>query len=436
MPKMFRAAVLTLAAAGLAGADDWPQWMGPQRDNVWRETGIVKELPKGEIAARWRAKVGGGYAGPAVASGKVYVADLVTAGNVKVDNFSRGKFEGTERVLCLDEANGKELWKHEYPVTYTISYPAGPRCTPVVHAGKLYALGAEGNLICFDANTGKVLFEKNFPKEYNTKSALWGYASHPLIDGQKLICVAGGAGSHTVALDKDTGAELWRAGTAKEQGYSPPTIVKAGGVRQLLSLRPDGIASLDPETGKEHWNLPYGATNGSLIMAPVVSGDLLFVGGYSNKNLLAKLDADKPGAAKLWQDEAKKAICPINVQPFAEAGVLYGFDQKGDLRGVRIETGEILWSSNQAVTGERPQGSETGFIVKHEDKFVIFNELGQLIFCKLSPAGYQELSRTMVLKPTNNAFGRQVLWCAPAFANQRMYVRNDEECVCIDLAAK
>ena len=436
MPTPFRIAVWVAVLGTSARADDWPQWMGVQRDNVWREQGIVETLPKGEIAKLWRTKIGGGYAGPAVAQGRVYVTDLVTPANVKVDNFTRGKFSGTERVLCLDEATGKELWKHSYPATYTISYPAGPRCTPVVHDGKVYTLGAEGNLLCFAVATGKVLWEKDFKKEYGTKSALWGYASHPLVDGNKLICVVGGKGSHTVAFDKDTGAELWRALTAKEQGYSPPTIVTAGGVRQLLSFRPDAVGGLDPETGKEYWSLPYGATSGSVIMAPIVSGNLLFVAGYSQKNLMVKLAADRPAGEILWRDTPKIAMSPVNVQPFLEDGILYGFHETGELRAVKFDTGEILWRTTKPIAGGRAQGSETAFIVHHRDRFVLFNELGQLIFCKMSAKEYAEDSRCDVLKPTNNAFGRQVLWCAPAFANKRMYVRNDEEIVCVDLAAR
>ena len=197
-------ALLGLLSSATANADEWPQWMGPQRDNTWRETGIIENIPAGGLKVLWRAKVAGGYAGPAVAGGKVFIADYVTADNVKVDNFSRNEFSGNERVLCLDEATGKELWKHEYPVKYTVSYPSGPRVTPTVEGDRVYTLGTEGDLFCFHAQTGKILWSKDFKKEYKTKTALWGYASHPLIDGKKLICIVGGEGSHAVAFDKLT----------------------------------------------------------------------------------------------------------------------------------------------------------------------------------------------------------------------------------------
>jgi outer membrane protein assembly factor BamB len=415
--------------------DDWPQWMGPQRDNVWRETGLLEKFPSGGAKILWRAPIAGGYAGPAVANGRVYVTDYVTKEDVKVDNFDRKTFSGTERVLCLDEANGDVIWKHEYPVTYGISYPAGPRCTPNVHEGKVYTLGAEGQLICLSAASGQVMWSKNLPKEYNTKTALWGYAGHPLIDGDKLICVVGGPGSHAVAFDKNSGAELWRALTSTEQGYSPPTIIEAAGVRQLILFHPAGVSSVDPETGRHYWTADYEASNGSVIMTPIKSGNLLYAAGYSNKNLLMRLGSDQPSAEVLWRDEAKTAISPVNVQPIAEHGFLYGFDQNGMLYGVELKTGRRVWESTQPLSSKRPLGSGTAFIVKQGERFWMFNELGELVIAKLTPEGYSELDRAKVIEPTNVAFGRKVVWSAPAWANKKVFLRNDQECICVDVAA-
>src|SRR5262245_28767884 len=138
---------------GIVHADDWPQWLGPQRDGVWRETGIVKTFPTGGPPVRWRTPIGGGYAGPAVAQGRGYVTDRQLA--PKTSNpgnpFQRGVIPGTERVVCLNEADGKIIWKHEYDCPYNLSYPSGPRTTPVVYGSKVYTLGAEGNLICMEA---------------------------------------------------------------------------------------------------------------------------------------------------------------------------------------------------------------------------------------------------------------------------------------------
>jgi outer membrane protein assembly factor BamB len=432
MSRLLAAVFLLFVTPALA--DDWPQWMGPGRDNVWREDGIVEKFPQGGPKVLWRVPVAGGYAGPAVADGKVFVCDYVSADDVKVANFERKEFTGTERVMCLDEATGKELWKHEYPVKYTISYPAGPRCTPSVHNGKVYTLGAEGHLFCFEADSGKIVWQKDFNSEYDTKAALWGYASHPLVDGDKLICVVGGEGTHTVAFNLETGKEIWHNFNSPEQGYSPPTIIEAAGVRQLISCKPNGVTSSDPETGKEYWSVPYNATSGSIIMSPVKSGDYLYVGGYSDQSLMLKLATDKPAAEIVWGNERTQGVSPVNVQPIVDGDVIYGVDQSGNLMAVAVPSGERLWETTAPIS-ERPANSGTAFIVRQGDRYWLFNDSGYLLIAKLSPEKYEEIDRAKIIDPTNNAFGRDVVWCMPAFANKKLFVRNDAECVCVDLAA-
>ncbi|MEL6110915.1 MAG: PQQ-binding-like beta-propeller repeat protein [Planctomycetota bacterium] len=417
-----------------AFADDWPGWMGPQRDNVWREDGILEQFPEGGPKVVWRQEIAGGYAGPAVADGRVFVTDYATEADVKVDNFARKSFTGSERVLCLDEASGEVLWKHEYPVTYGISYPAGPRCTPTVDGDSVYTLGAEGNLICFKADSGEIAWQKNLPAQYETKSALWGYASHPLIDGDKLIVIAGGTGSHAVALNKRTGEEIWRSQESMQRGYSPPSIIEAGGARQLILFHPEGVASVDPENGKTYWTEDYLADNGSVIMTPIYHQGLLYCAGYSNKNLMLELGQSSPTATALWRDEPKTGISPVNIQPYAEDGYLYGFDQGGELIAADFKTGKRLWKANQPLGVTRRIQTGSAFIVRNGDRVWMFNEMGELLIAKLSPAGYEEIDRAKVIQPTGSAFGRKVVWSAPAWANKRVYLRNDEECVCIDLA--
>jgi len=425
--------------AAVASADDWPQWMGPQRDNVWRETGIVDRFPADGLKVRWRAKVAGGYSGPAVADGVVIVTDYVTSDDVKVANFERKQFTGIERVLCLDESTGKEKWKHGYPVEYTISYPAGPRCTPIIHEGMVYTLGAEGHLFCFRQDTGEVVWSKDFKKDYGAKAPLWGYAAHPLLDGDRLVCIVGGEGTHAVAFNKDTGEQVWSVLNAKEQGYAPPTIITAAGRRQLILLRPDGVSGVNPETGEEYWTAPYEATNGSIIMSPLQYQDYLYVGGYSNKHLLLKLRSEAPGYDVVWQDlktSKKRGISPVNVQPMLVGGVIYGMGQGGDFYAVDMLSGDRIWETAWPL-GKRPQQTGTAFIVRNEDRYFLFTELGELVIASLGTdkeAPYAELDRTKLLEPTNVAFGRPVVWSAPAFANKCIYVRNDDECICVDLS--
>lgn len=424
--------ILSCLASGLVLAEDWPGWMGPKRDNQWNPKEAPASFPAGGLKPQWSTKVAGGYSGPAVVGDRVYVTDMVTQSDAKVDNFGRKAFDGTERVHCIDDKTGKVLWTHEYPVTYSISYPAGPRCTPIVDGDRLYTLGAEGDLYCFEAATGKVVWSKKLKETYKTESPLWGYAAHPLIDGDNLITLAGGEGTQTVALNKKTGQEVWRFGTAKETGYSPPTIIQAGGVRQLILLNPQAVNSVNPATGKLYWTVPYEADNGSIIMSPVQSGRFLFVGGYSNRNLLIELGSDKPTGNEVWRNQAKKGMSPVNVQPMVIGDIVYGCDQSGELMAFNIASGERLWETSEPIS-KRPQASGTAFMVKSGEHFYLFNESGELIIAKISPEGYKELARTKIIEPTNNAFGREVVWCAPAFANGSIYVRNDDQLIRIPL---
>src|SRR5438105_1044853 len=154
---------LGLALASPALADDWPQWLGPKRDSVWRETGILEKFPAGGPKTLWQHPLGPGYTGPAVAGERVFVMDRPSAFGAKIkDAYAKTAIPGAERVLCLDARTGNEIWKHEYDCPYEkLSYPSGPRATPLIHEGKVYTLGAMGHLFCFDVQDGKILWQKN-----------------------------------------------------------------------------------------------------------------------------------------------------------------------------------------------------------------------------------------------------------------------------------
>lgn len=423
---------IVLVTAAAACADDWPHWMGPTRDNEWRESGLLEKFPVGGPKILWRTPIHEGYAGPAVASGRVFCADYTTTADLGEGNFERKEAGGTERVFALDEKTGRVLWQHAYPVRYTVSYPHGPRCTPTVDGDRVYFLGAEGNLLCCDVASGAVRWRKDLKTEYGAKSPLWGYAAHPRVDGRKLITLAGGSGSHVVAFDKLNGAELWKSETQTETGYVPPSIIEAGGVRQLLAPGGNAVTALDPETGRRLWTTPYDASNGSIIMTPVRVGELLFVAGYSNKNLLLRLATDRPAAEVVWRDKKGAAISPVNVQPIAVGNVVYGFDQNGRAYAVELPSGKRLWDTADIVG--RSGFSETAFIVRNGGRFVLFTERGELVFGAFTPQGFDEVDRAKVIEPTRKAGGRAVVWSMPAFANKHAYIRNDKELICVDLS--
>ncbi len=439
-------AAIAVGCAGGLQADDWPQWLGPERDSVWRETGIVTSFPSGGPPVVWRTPIGSGYSGPAVAQGRVYVLDhhFAKPSDKPSDPFARSSIPGTEEILCLKEADGTVLWRHTYDCPYTVSYPAGPRTTPLVSGGKVFSLGAEGNLNCLDAATGSPVWSRDFKADYNLKTPMWGFAGNPLLDGNKLICLAGGSNSTVVALNKDTGQEVWRALSAKEPGYCSPVIFEAGGVRQLIVWDPESLDSLNPETGQVYWSLkstqPIRA--GMTIPTPRKSGDLLFLTCFYNGSWMLRLDAAKPAAATVWQSErvSEKNTdglhCTLST-PFLQDGYIYGVGSYGQLRCLKAETGERIWETFNATT---PDGKEmrwaNAFIVKNQDRFFLFDEKGDLIIARLTPKGYEEISRAHIIEPDNTDAGRQVVWSHPAFADRRIFARNDHEIICVDLAKK
>jgi outer membrane protein assembly factor BamB len=433
-------------------ADDWPQWLGPGRDAVWRESGIVEKFPTNGPPVRWRAKIGGGYAGPSVAQGRVYVADrrLAPGTSNPADPFAPGVVSGFERVLCLNEADGEVLWQYEYECPYHISYPAGPRVMPQVSQGKVYTLGAEGNLCCLDAVGGKLLWSHDFKKEFGIKAPMWGFAGHPLVDGNRLICLVGGAGSVVVAFDKDSGKEVWRALSAEEPGYCSPVIYEAGGKRQLILWHPEAANSLDPETGEVYWSVPFKSRAGMTLATPRKLGDLLFFTAFYSGSLMLRLDSAKPAAATVWRTQKVSEMETTHLNavmctPFLELtytanagwdGYIYGVCSYGQLRCLKMETGERIWQTLQATTSGEPVRWANAFIVKNGNRFFLFNEKGDLIIAKLSPRGYEEISRAHLLEPINKDCGRPVVWSHPAFANRHVYARNDKEIICVDLAGR
>jgi outer membrane protein assembly factor BamB len=243
-----------------------------------------------------------------------------------------------------------------------------------------------------------------------------------------------------VALDKDSGTEIWRALSAKEPGYSSPIILEAGGKRQLIVIHPEAANSLDPETGKVYWSEPYKARSGMTIATPRLLGDELFFTTFYNGSLMLRLDGSKPAETVMWRTpkESEKDTTQLNAvmcTPFLQDGYIYGVCSYGQLRCLKAETGERVWETFQATTGGEPVRWANAFIVKNGDRFFLFNEKGDLIIARLSPKGYEEISRTHLLEPTGEAAGRSVVWSHPAFANRRVYVRNDKEIVCADLRA-
>ncbi|MDO8540055.1 MAG: PQQ-like beta-propeller repeat protein [Opitutaceae bacterium] len=437
------ALAVAFVAVVRVSADDWPHWQGPQRDGVWRERGIIEKFPEGGPAVRWRTPIAAGYSSPAVANGRVFVIDRPgseTRGN-PTGPLERTAETGRERVLCLDERNGRILWQHEYECPYFISYPAGPRASPSVAGDRVYTIGAEGDLHCFDVASGRVVWSRSFKNDYGVTTQTWGFAAPPFVDGNRVICMVGGEGHTVVAFDRETGRELWRALQTKEPGYAPLSLIEAGGRRQLVVWDSESLNGLDPETGAVFWSEPFKTKMAHAIGTPRRHGDFLFISSFFDGSMLMRLDAKQPKAGVVWQIKGRSEVRPEGLHslmstPFLEDGHIYGVCSFGQLRCLKLETGERVWETLVPTRSDgKPARWTTAFLVKHEDRFFIYNETGDLIIARLTPQGYTEISRAHLLDPTNRAGGRDVHWSHPAFANGCVFVRNDRELLCADLQA-
>jgi outer membrane protein assembly factor BamB len=420
-----------------AGVSDWPEWRGRGRHGVWNDTGILERFPERGLDIVWRTPIHSGFAGPAVSGGRVFISDFSP---VRV-------LRGTERALALDETTGKILWTREWDANYVgmlDTWAIGPGATATVDADRVYVLGRSGALLCLKAATGEILWQKDYMKEYGAEMPMWGFAGAPLVDGNRLICLVGGApDAKVVAFDKMSGKELWRAlSSNSEPGYAQPVIVEAGGTRQLIVWHPVAVSSLDPATGRVYWEEPFKVGYGMTVPTVVRSGSRLLVSCFYNGSMMFELDAKRPAALVLWKGKSDSEIetdglHAVICTPVIQGDYVYGLCSYGQLRCLNANTGQRVWET-QAVTGEKARWAQ-GHIVRHGDRFFINNDRGDLIIARLSPTGYQEISRTPLIKPTSNPGNRRALgvvnWSHPAYANRRIYARNDEEILCASLAA-
>ncbi len=424
-------------------AEDWPEYRGKGRLGLWTETGIIDKFPEGGLKFTWRVPIRSGFAGPAVADGRVYVLDYQeTPGSRTMD--------GTERLVCLDEETGKILWTYEWRVTYRMlmaSYAIGPRATPTVDGDRVYVVGATGMILCLKTETGEPVWMKNSVEDYGLSVPVWGVASAALIDGDRVICIVGAdPDGKVMAFNKHTGAEIWRALSSNwEIGYGTPIIYEAGGVRQLIIWHPQAISSLDPETGKVYWEEPWEVGSGLTIATPIKSGPYLFFTQFWFGSMMMRLSDDRPATTVVWQRRGKSelrgetdALHSQVTTPIIIGDYIYGVDSYGELRCLDLKTGDRVWTSEDMTVQARWGAA---FMVRNGDRYFVLNDAGDLIIAQFTPERYVEHSRTKLLQPTaSSGYGvrrsndRLVLWSYPAYANRHIVARNDRAIVRASLA--
>jgi outer membrane protein assembly factor BamB len=421
--------VAMLGAACAAMADDWPQWRGPGRDGVWKETGIIDKFPSDRIEPKWRTPLGTGYCGPTVADGRVYVMDRQV------------EPEPVERILCLDAATGHVLWTFTYDCPYgEVGYPAGPRASVSIAGGRAFALGTVGHLHCLGAADGRVLWKKDPVADYRVRVPTWGVAAAPLVDGDAVIVQLGASdGACVVSLDAATGCERWRA-LDDRASYSAPIIISQAGRRVVVCWTGDSIAGLDPASGKTYWRHPTRPAKMVInVPTPVVEGDRLFLSAFYDGSYMIRLRQDAPQVELLWRRRGESerktdALHAMISTPYFRGDYVYGVDSYGELRCLDARTGDRVWENLTAV----PKGRwSTIHMVRNGERVWMFNERGELIIATLSPQGFHEISRAKLLEPTTAQLGQRggVCWSHPAYAGRCVFARNDREILCASLAA-
>lgn len=421
--------LVTLQLGHLLPAEDWPQWRGPRRDGTWNETDVVEKFAEKQLPLRWKAPVGPGYSGPSVAAGRVFVTDR-----------QRTEGKSTERILCFDEQTGKQLWVVEYPCEYIkVGYEAGPRATVTVDGDYAYSLGAMGHIHCVRAGSGEVVWKRDLYTEYDIQMPIWGVSGAPLVVGNDLILhVGGNAGACIVALDKRTGKEHWRALNERAQ-YATPVLIEQAGRQVVVCWTGDSVAGLAAEDGKVLWRYEFRPRKMPIgVATPILDKNRLFLTSFYDGSLMLKLSTDSTTVEKMWErcgasETQTDALQSIISTPIFFNDYIYGVDSYGELRCLDPANGDRLWEDLTATPKSR---WSTIHFVRNADKVWMFNERGELIISRLSPKGFEEISRAKLIEPTRAQLNQRggVCWSHPAYANRHIFIRNDESIVCASLA--
>jgi outer membrane protein assembly factor BamB len=408
MARLLAASVLALTLALTLPAADWPQFLGPNRDNVSPE---VVNPWKGELKPAWKAPVGEAHSSPVVADGVVYA-------------FYQPRGKNADALAAFDAKTGKQLWEKSYDrEEFKPLFGAGPRSTPTVAGGKVYTLGNTGVLACWDAGTGEVAWKVDTLKEFQAPNLFFGISTSPLVVDNLVVVNVGGKGAGVVAFDAATGKPVWRA-TDDPASYASPIVTGAGAGRQLVFLTGSHLRGLSP-AGKELWAYPFVAKVGQLIESsttPVRVGDLIIGGSVTAGSVGLKL-AEAGGAWSAERAWLNPALTCYFSTPVPAGGHLYMVNGAATvvnptitLRCVETATGKVKW--------ERPKvGKYHAAIVRTAgDRLLMLDDEGRLVLFAADPGGYKELARAKVCGPT---------WAHPAVADGRVYLRDENELMCI-----
>jgi outer membrane protein assembly factor BamB len=384
-------------------ADDWPCWRGPHHDGISRETGLLPTWPPQGPKVLWRANLTGGYSSVVVAGGRL---------------FTQAKDGNEDLVLCFDARTGARLWEYRYRCDYS-EYPSldkrfltGPKATPAVDGGRVYATGNTGRLQCLDARSGKLVWEKDLLKLDDRPCPEYGYSSSPLIVGDLLFVHPGGRkGNSVAALAKRDGRVVWQA-LDDRIGWATPVYIRFSGEPQVVYFTGQGAVGVSPTDGTFRWRYDWKTDFDINAATPVYADGCLFLSSnYGSGGVLLRLK-EKDYPEVVWKSRAMENHFATSV---LYKGHLYGFSGSR-LRCVEFKTGAVKWDKG---------GLSKGSLLVADGRLIVLGEQGQLVLAEATPAGYRERARWRALDGT--------CWSVPVLADGRLYVRNEKRLLALDL---
>jgi outer membrane protein assembly factor BamB len=381
----------------------WTNFRGPRRDGHYRQGPIRTDWPSGGLPELWRQTVGGGYASVTIANGRIFTIE---------------QRRSEEVVAAYDFNSGGELWTHSWPALFEESMGGpGPRATPTWDAGKVYALGATGELHVLEEASGELVWKKNILEDNGARNLQWAMAGSPLIVDDKVIVQPGGSNNRSiVAYNKLTGETVWTA-LSDTQSYTSPMEVTLLGQRQILAVSASRMVGLTIEDGSLLWEFPWRTSGGGNIAQPLVVDEqhVLISGGYGHGSALVKIarSGDVFRAAEIWQNTNLK--CRFD-GPLLYDGHVYGLDE-GILAAVDVWTGERDWKGGRYGYGQ---------VLLAQGHLIVLSERGDVVLVKATPEGHQELASFKAIDGKT--------WNNPAIANGKLIVRNQTEMACYDLS--
>jgi outer membrane protein assembly factor BamB len=408
---LFAAACCALTAA------DWPQWRGPDRDGLSKETGLLKEWPKDGPKLAWQVKdIGGGYSTPAVVGDRLYL--VVNRGD---DEFA----------LALAAKDGSEVWAVKIGKVgrnMGPQYP-GARSTPTVDGDVLYCLGSDGDLACVETAKGTIRWQKNLKADFGGKPGQWAYAESPLVDGDALVCTPGGAKATLVALKKKDGEVLWKSEVpgGDAAAYASVVVSEAGGVKQYVQFLQNGVVGVAAKDGKFLWRYDKTARGSpAVIPTPVAHNEYVYTGAARIGGGLVKVkaDNDKFEAEQVYFD----AGLPTSIGGAVRVGdYLYGTSLAG-LLCVEFTTGKEKWKDRSVGPGS---------LCYADGRLYLHGENGEMALVEATPDGYKERGRFAPPEQPKHPRGQmEKAWAYPVVADGKLYVRDQGTLWCYDVKAE